>query len=103
MKSLALKAVPFTNVPHSRWYFFLYLPVDFLCGRYLEAKPTPTESIKHFEFCGLFSADCCWPDRTTRGAYFPQLENFRFRWDKKAIETGLTWIILGLFFKRCPG
>ncbi len=62
-----------------------------------QALPAPLTTLN---FAGFFPQIVAGPIER-REVLIPQLEKFQFRWDKNAVEIGLSWLILGLFFKRC--
>ena len=79
--------------------FYTFQLISFAVDTLKRSQPLPGP-LTTLNFAGFFPQIVAGPIER-REALLPQLENFRFLWDKKAIEVGLTWIILGLFFKRC--
>jgi D-alanyl-lipoteichoic acid acyltransferase DltB (MBOAT superfamily) len=97
---LGLESHSFTNVLIPVGIsFYTFQLISFAVDTLKRSQPLPSP-LNTLNFAGFFPQIVAGPIER-RDALLPQLENFRFRWDKKAIETGLTWIILGLFFKRC--
>lgn len=79
--------------------FYTFQLVAFAVDTLKNRQPLPGP-LTTLNFAGFFPQIVAGPIER-REVLIPQLERFRFRWDKSAVEVGLTWIILGLFFKRC--
>ena len=97
---LGLESRSFTNVIIPVGIsFYTFQLISFAVDTLKRSHPLPSP-LNTLNFAGFFPQIVAGPIER-REALLPQLEKFRFRWDKKAIEIGLTWMILGLFFKRC--
>ena len=97
---LGLKSHFFTNVIIPVGIsFYTFQLISFAVDTLKRSHPLPSP-LNTLNFAGFFPQIVAGPIER-REALLPQLEKFRFCWDKKAIEIGLTWMILGLFFKRC--
>lgn len=79
--------------------FYTFQLVSFAVDTLVHGRPLPS-AVNSLNFAGFFPQIVAGPIER-RDALLPQLEKFRYRWDRKLVETGLSWIILGLFFKRC--
>ncbi len=79
--------------------FYTFQLIAFAVDTLKRSQPLP-DPLTTLNFAGFFPQIVAGPIER-REDLLPQLEKFRFRWDRKAVELGLTWIILGLFFKRC--
>ena len=78
--------------------FYTFQLVSFAVDTLKRDQPLPGP-LTTLNFAGFFPQIVAGPIER-REALIHQLENFRFRWDKSAVEIGLSWIVLGLFFKR---
>jgi alginate O-acetyltransferase complex protein AlgI len=62
-------------------------------------KPVP-RLLDFLNYAGFFPQIVAGPIER-RSDLLPQMESFRFRWSSAAINEGIGWIVLGVFFKLC--
>ena len=56
--------------------------------------------IDFLNFAGFFPQIVAGPIERKKDL-LPQIQNFKFSFDKESIDKGTTWVIIGLFFKLC--
>jgi D-alanyl-lipoteichoic acid acyltransferase DltB (MBOAT superfamily) len=56
--------------------------------------------VDFLNFAGFFPQIVAGPIER-RADLLPQMEVFRFRWSREDIDAGVSWVVLGLFFKLC--
>lgn len=81
--------------------FYTFQKIGFVVDTLGFGKPLP-RFLDYLAFAGFFPQVVAGPIERREGL-LPQMEQFRFRWDPAAINDGMTWIVLGLFFKCCLG
>lgn len=81
--------------------FYTFQKVAFAVDTLGFRKPLP-KFLDYLCFAGFFPQVVAGPIER-REMLLPQMENFAFRWRPDAINAGMGWIVLGLFFKCCLG
>jgi alginate O-acetyltransferase complex protein AlgI len=79
--------------------FYTFQVVGFVVDTVIRKHPLP-RFLDFMNFAGFFPQIVAGPIER-RENLLPQMENFRFRWDPKAVDEGAPWIVIGLFFKVC--
>jgi alginate O-acetyltransferase complex protein AlgI len=79
--------------------FYTFQKVAFVVDTVRHRDPMPT-FLDFMNFAAFFPQIVAGPIER-RENLLPQMQNFRFRWDAAAIDSGISWIVLGLFFKIC--
>ncbi len=77
--------------------FYTFQKIAFVLDTLAFRKPVPA-FLDYFNFSAFFPQVVAGPIER-RHDLLPQIEQFRFRWSREAIDEGATWIVLGLFFK----
>ena len=77
--------------------FYTFQKIAFVIDTLHFQKPLP-RFLDYMNFVGFFPQIVAGPIER-RENLLPQMEQFRFRWLKDDIDTGASWIALGLFFK----
>ncbi len=79
--------------------FYTFQKVAFVIDTLALKAPLP-RFLDYLNFAGFFPQIVAGPiERKVN--LLPQMEKFHFRWLPEAINEGVTWIIVGLFFKCC--
>jgi D-alanyl-lipoteichoic acid acyltransferase DltB (MBOAT superfamily) len=79
--------------------FYTFQKVAFVVDTLHFRKPLP-RFLDYMNFAGFFPQIVAGPIER-RDDLLPQMERFRFRWSKDAMNEGVGWVALGLFFKCC--
>ena len=79
--------------------FYTFQKVAFVVDTVKHRYPIPT-FLDFMNFATFFPQIVAGPIER-RENLLPQMQNFRFRWDAAGIDAGMSWIVLGLFFKVC--
>jgi D-alanyl-lipoteichoic acid acyltransferase DltB (MBOAT superfamily) len=79
--------------------FYTFQVVGFVVDTVIHKHPLP-RFLDFMNFAGFFPQIVAGPIER-RENLLPQMEQFRFRWDPKAVDEGAAWIVIGLFFKVC--
>lgn len=79
--------------------FYTFQKVAFLIDTVVHKHPLPNFP-DFMNFAAFFPQIVAGPIER-RENLLPQMQNFRFRWDPQSIDAGVSWIVLGLFFKVC--
>ena len=79
--------------------FYTFQVVGFVVDTVIN-KHTLPRFLDFMNFAGFFPQIVAGPIER-RENLLPQMEQFRFRWDPKAVDEGAAWIVIGLFFKVC--
>jgi D-alanyl-lipoteichoic acid acyltransferase DltB (MBOAT superfamily) len=79
--------------------FYTFQVVGFVIDTVVRRNPLPG-FLDFMNFAGFFPQIVAGPIER-RENLLPQMQTFRFRWDPDALDAGMPWIVLGLFFKIC--
>jgi D-alanyl-lipoteichoic acid acyltransferase DltB (MBOAT superfamily) len=79
--------------------FYTFQMIAFVVDTLAARKPLPGP-LDFLNFGGFFPQVVAGPIER-RESLLPQVQRFRFRWLPAQINEGATWIVVGLFFKRC--
>ena len=79
--------------------FYIFQMVGFVLDTLAFKAPLP-RFLDFVNFAGFFPQIVAGPIER-RQDLLPQVETFRFRFDRAAVNDGSTWVALGLFFKLC--
>lgn len=79
--------------------FYTFQVVGFVVDTVILKHPLPS-FLDFMNFAGFFPQIVAGPIER-REHLLPQMQAFRFRWDAAAVDSGMPWIVLGLFFKVC--
>lgn len=79
--------------------FYTFQKVGFVVDTLVFKEPLP-RFLDYMNFAGFFPQIVAGPIER-RNSLLPQMEQFRFRWNRENIDDGASWIALGLFFKCC--
>ena len=79
--------------------FYTFQKVAFVVDTLVFKQPLP-RFLDFLNFAGFFPQIVAGPIER-RQDLLPQMEKFRFRWSTRDIDEGVTWIVVGLFFKLC--
>jgi D-alanyl-lipoteichoic acid acyltransferase DltB (MBOAT superfamily) len=77
--------------------FYTFQKIAFVLDTLHFHKPLP-RFLDYLNFAGFFPQIVAGPIER-RENLLPQMEAFRFRWTPQDIDAGISWIVLGLFFK----
>ena len=79
--------------------FYTFQMVAFVIDTLGFRKPLP-RFVDFLNFAGFFPQIVAGPIER-RADLLPQMETFRFRWSSGDIDAGVSWIVVGMFFKLC--
>ena len=79
--------------------FYTFQVVGFVVDTVIHKHPLP-RFLDFMNFAAFFPQIVAGPIER-RENLLPQMQQFRFRWDPKAVDEGAVWIVIGLFFKVC--
>lgn len=79
--------------------FYTFQVVGFVVDTVIHKHPLP-RFLDFMNFAAFFPQIVAGPIER-RENLLPQMQQFRFRWDPKAVDEGAAWIVIGLFFKVC--
>lgn len=79
--------------------FYTFQKVAFILDT-LAFKERLPALLDYLNFAGFFPQIVAGPIERKRDL-LPQMERFVFRWDRSALDEGVTWVAVGLFFKCC--
>ena len=79
--------------------FYTFQKVAFVVDTLAFEQPLP-RFLDYLNFAGFFPQIVAGPIERRRDL-LPQMEQFRFAWNPANINDGVSWIVVGLFFKCC--
>lgn len=79
--------------------FYTFQKVAFVVDTLVFKEPIP-KFLDYMNFAGFFPQIVAGPIER-RDHLLPQMECFRFQWNRANIDDGITWIAVGMFFKCC--
>ena len=79
--------------------FYSFQKVAFVIDTLVFRQPLP-RFLDYLNFAGFFPQIVAGPIER-RSDLLPQMEQFRFRWSAENLDRGVSWIVVGLFFKLC--
>jgi len=79
--------------------FYSFQAISFVIDTLVHKEPLPG-FLNFMNFASFFPQIVAGPIER-RQDLLPQMESFRFRWNAAAIDQGVPWIVIGLFFKIC--
>jgi D-alanyl-lipoteichoic acid acyltransferase DltB (MBOAT superfamily) len=79
--------------------FYTFQKVAFVVDTVMHRHPLPS-FLDFMNFAAFFPQIVAGPIER-RENLLPQMQNFRFRWNAADIDSGVSWIVVGLFFKIC--
>jgi D-alanyl-lipoteichoic acid acyltransferase DltB (MBOAT superfamily) len=79
--------------------FYSFQAISFVIDTVIHKEPLPG-FLNFMNFASFFPQIVAGPIER-RQDLLPQMESFRFRWNAAAIDQGVPWIVIGLFFKIC--
>jgi D-alanyl-lipoteichoic acid acyltransferase DltB (MBOAT superfamily) len=79
--------------------FYTFQKIAFVLDTLAFKEPLP-RLLDYLNFAGFFPQIVAGPIERKRDL-LPQMERFRFRWDRDLINDGVSWVAVGLFFKCC--
>jgi D-alanyl-lipoteichoic acid acyltransferase DltB (MBOAT superfamily) len=79
--------------------FYTFQVVGFVVDTVIHKHPLP-RFLDFMNFAAFFPQIVAGPIER-RENLLPQMEQFRFRWDPRAVDEGAAWIVIGLFLKVC--
>jgi D-alanyl-lipoteichoic acid acyltransferase DltB (MBOAT superfamily) len=79
--------------------FYSFQKVAFVVDTLAFKEPLPG-FLDYMNFAGFFPQIVAGPIER-RDDLLPQMQGFRFRWNRDNINDGVSWIVVGLFFKCC--
>jgi D-alanyl-lipoteichoic acid acyltransferase DltB (MBOAT superfamily) len=79
--------------------FYTFQKVAFVLDTLAFKEPLP-RLLDYLNFAGFFPQIVAGPIERKRDL-LPQMEAFRFRWDKELINEGASWVVVGVFLKCC--
>lgn len=79
--------------------FYTFQNISFCIDTLSRGQKVP-RFLDFMNFSGYFPQIVAGPIER-RENFLPQIENFRFKWSKRNLDTGIRFIVLGLFFKLC--
>jgi D-alanyl-lipoteichoic acid acyltransferase DltB (MBOAT superfamily) len=98
---LGLESRSFTNVLIPVGIsFYTFQLISFAIDTLKRSQPLPSP-LNTLNFAGFFPQIVAGPIERREALTSPNSKTFVFVGTKKRSKPGLTWIILGLFFKRC--
>ncbi|WP_339327874.1 MBOAT family protein [Anabaena catenula] len=78
--------------------FYTFQMVAFVVDSYTSAKKQPISALDYVNFVSFFPQVVAGPIER-RADFFPQIENFTFKFTLDNFEAGFRWLSLGLFMK----
>ncbi|MBD2567034.1 MBOAT family O-acyltransferase [Anabaena lutea] len=78
--------------------FYTFQMVAFVVDSYTSAKKQPISALEYVNFVSFFPQVVAGPIER-RADFFPQIENFTFKFTLDNFEAGFRWLSLGLFMK----
>lgn len=79
--------------------FYTFQKVGFVVDTLHRGQALP-RFIDYANFAGFFPQIVAGPIER-REDLLPQMEQFRFRWNPAGIDEGVSWVVVGLFYKMC--
>jgi len=79
--------------------FYTFQKVAFVIDTLAFKNPLPG-FLDYLNFAGFFPQIVAGPIERRRDL-LPQMQQFRFAWDRENLDEGAGWIVVGLFFKCC--
>jgi alginate O-acetyltransferase complex protein AlgI len=79
--------------------FYTFQKVAFVVDTLHRRQPLPG-FLDYANFAGFFPQIVAGPIER-REDLLPQMEQFRFRWNTAWINEGVSWVVVGLFYKMC--
>src|SRR4051812_10492166 len=79
--------------------FYTFQKVAFVLDTLALKQPLP-RFLDYMNFAGFFPQIVAGPIER-RSNLLPQMQAFRFTWNASAIDDGVSWIVVGFFFKCC--
>ncbi len=79
--------------------FYTFQKVAFVLDTLARREPLP-RFLDYMNFAGFFPQIVAGPIERKRDL-LPQMEGFKFHWDAAAVNEGVSWLTVGLFFKMC--
>ncbi|HEX4140419.1 MAG TPA: MBOAT family O-acyltransferase [Candidatus Methylacidiphilales bacterium] len=77
--------------------FYTFQKISLLIDYYRSGDPPP-KPLDYLIFSGFFPQTVAGPIERAHNL-LPQMQQFRFKWNPKAINEGCSWVIVGLFYK----
>lgn len=65
---------------------------------YYRSNEEPPSPVDYLNFSGFFPLTIAGPIERAH-ALLPQMQQFRFEWVPRRIDEGLSWVVLGMFYK----
>jgi alginate O-acetyltransferase complex protein AlgI len=78
--------------------FYTFQMVAFVVDSYTSKKKQPISALEYVNFVSFFPQVVAGPIER-RADFFPQIENFNFKFTLDNFESGFRWLSLGLFMK----
>ena len=79
--------------------FYTFQKVAFVLDTLALKEPLP-RFLDYMNFAGFFPQIVAGPIER-RDSLLPQMQAFRFTWNAPAINAGVSWIVIGFYFKCC--